>query len=553
MPTRLMSFLILCLCVFGGQSRADEPICVHAPTVACLGKLAARHAKALARSEFWQPITQNLVLAGRADDAKALAGNLSELWHKSSLEETMAIAEVATNARATPLRETTLEPILRLDDFTISKKLTFSRYDRISKSYHLLALELLGEQPYARGGRPWLVDAEKAHARRSPPLPNATLQVVLKVWPEIIDKTSAWRRRGDWIELANAYSIARQYEEARRILQTLDQEELRPRLSWKLVRAWLRAGDPDRALAAAVKENDIERRANNLAEIASAYLSSGRPADALSTIGLGFASLGEKPGGGAVEAFVALLQEQHRAGDMAGAARRAEELARMAGQPHLLQPFNLARAAAVQNDLKQFAGARDLLERALAALPPADRVVGLGFHMGPIRYNRSGLGGEAIQLIAVELYRSGESARAVEFMKQAEPLFRMRACVSVTRTQLADPNSRFDPAALAGAIEPEYAAELLLVASALKVEGGDIGGARTLFQRALEARWQSDPDIASGLGQSFVRVAALLGEQTLVERSLHLSLKHALAIGNADRRTLHVTSLAAMAREVLPR
>ena len=554
MPTRLTAFLISCLCVLGGQSRADESICVHAPSAACLGKLAAQHAKALARSETWWAITRNLVLAGRADDAKALAGNLSDPWHKSSLEETTAIAEVATNARANPVLAASLEPILGLSDFSISKERTLSRYDRISGSYHLLALELLGEQPYARSGKPWLVDAEKAHAGRNPPLPNATLQVVLKVWPEIIDKTSAWKRRGDWINLANAYSIARQFEEARRVLQSLDQEEPRPGWSWRLVRAWLRAGDPDKALAAAVKEIDVERRANNLAEIASAYRSLGRTADALSTIDLGFASLGDKPSGtGAVAAFVALLQEQHRVGDVAGAARRAEELARIAEQPHILRPFNLARAAAMLNDLKQFADARDLLERAVAALPPADRVVGHGFHMGPIRYNRSGLGGEAIQLIAVALYRSGESGRAVELIRQAEPLYRMRACVDVIRNQLADSNSPFDPAALAEAIEPEYAAELLLVASALKVEEGDIGGARMLFERALEARWQSDSARASGLGGDFVRVAALLGEQALVVRSLHLSLKHALAIGDADRRTLHVTSLAGMARGILPR
>ena len=368
-----------------------------------------------------------------------------------------------------------------------------------------------------------------------------------------MDETSAWKRRDDWIALANAYSTSRHFEEARRILQSLNQEEPRPGWSWRLVRAWLRAGDPDGAVAAAVKEVDVERRANNLAEIASTYLSVGRTAEALNAIGLGFASLKKKPvGPAAVRAYVALLQEQRRAGDVAGATHRGEELARMAERPDIFEPFSLARAAAVFNDLKQFARSQSLLERALAAIPPADRVVGLGFHMGPIRYNKSGLGGEAIQLIAVELYRSGDLEKAIELIKQADSLYRKRACIEVVRNQLAN-SAHFDPAALAETVEPEYASELLLAASAFKVEGGDIGGARTLFERALNARGPSDPALGSGLGRDFVRVAALLDEPTLVVSALRLSLKHALAIGDADRRALHIASLAAVARAVLPR
>ena len=554
MPARLTAFLILYLCVLGGQSRADEPICLHTPSAACLGILAAQHAKALVRSENWRPITQDLVLAGRADDAKALAGNLSDPWHKSFLEEYTAVVEVATNARTNPALDAPLAPILRLSDFSISNDRTLSRYDRISSSYHLLALELLGEQPFSRGGTPWLVEAEKAHAGRNPPPPNATLQVVLKVWPEIIDKTSAWKRRDDWIALANAYSTSRRLEEARRILQSLDQREPRPGWSFQLVRAWLRAGDPDRALAAAVTEIDVDRRANNLAEIASTYLSLGRTTEALNTIGLGFASLDDKLAGPeAVRAYVALLQEQRRAGDTAGTARRAGELARIAERADMLQPFNLARAAAVFNELKEFTRSRSLLERALAAIPPADRTVGLGFHLGPIRYDKSGLGGEAAELIAVEFYRSGDSAKAIELIKKAEPLYRKRACIEVVRNQLADSSAQFDPAALAETVEPEYASELLLAAAAFKVAGGDIGGARTLLERALEARGPSDPTLGSALGRDFVRVAALLDESTLIMRSMRLSLKYALAIGDADRRTFHITSLAALARAVFPR
>jgi tetratricopeptide (TPR) repeat protein len=542
------------MCIVGGQSRADEQTCLQNPTAACLGVLAAQDAKALVRSESWRAITEDLALAARVDDAEALAGNLSDPFHKMHLEQTAAIVRVATEARVAPAQAASLQPILKLGDFRLTKGRTFSRYDRISSGYHLLALELLGEQPFSRGGTPWLVEAEKAHAGRNPAPPNATLKLVLKVWPEIIDKTSEWKRRGDSIDLANVHSISRKFEEARRILQSLDQKEPRPRWSWQLVRAWLRAGDPHKALAVAVKEVDIERRANNLAEIASTFLSRGQPVEALKAIDLAFAALDEKlVGSGAVRAYAALLQAQLRAGDIAGATRRTEELARIAERPDILQPFNLLRAAAMFNDLKQPARSRSLLERALGAVPPAERVVGFGFHMGPIRYNTSGLGGEAIQLIAAEFYRSGDSARAIQLIKQTEPLFRMRACIEVVRSQLADSTSQFDPAALVEAVEPEYASELLLVASAFKVETGDIGGARMLFERALKAKWPSGAAHGSALGRNFVRVAALLDDSPLVVSSLRLSLQHALAIGDADRRTLHITSLAALARKVLPR
>ena len=116
---------------------------------------------------YWPPSMPkpwcDLVLAGRADDANALAGNLSDPWHKSFLEEYTAVVEVATNARTNPSHDASLAPILRLSDFSISNDRTLWRYDRISSSYHLLALELLGEQPFSRGGASWLVDAEKAH------------------------------------------------------------------------------------------------------------------------------------------------------------------------------------------------------------------------------------------------------------------------------------------------------------------------------------------------------------------------------------------------------
>ena len=219
----------------------------------------------------------------------------------------------------------------------------------------------------------------------------------------------------------------------------------------------------------------------------------------------------------------------------------------------MLQPLNLARVAAVFNDLNQFTRSRSLLERALAAIPPANRTVGRGFFTGPIRYDKSGLGGEAAELIAVESYRSGDPGKAIELIKKAESPYRMRACIKVVRNQLADSNPQFDPAALAETVEPEYASELLLAAAAFKVAGGDIGGARTLFERALVARGPSDPALGSALGRDFVRVAALLDESTLIVRSMRLSLKHALAIGDADLRTFHITSLAALAWAVFPR
>jgi hypothetical protein len=81
------------------------------------------------------------------------------------------------------------------------------------------------------------------------------------------------------------------------------------------------------------------------------------------------------------------------------------------------------------------------------------------------------LGGEAVEVIAVEFNRSGDSAKAIELIKKAEPPFRKRACIEVVRNQLADSSAHFDPAALAETVEPEYASELLLAASAFKVEG----------------------------------------------------------------------------------
>ena len=61
----------------------------------------------------------------------------------------------------------------------------------------------------------------------------------------------------------------------------------------------------------------------------------------------------------------------------------------------------------------------------------------------------------------------------------------MRACIKVVRNQLADSNPQFDPAALAETVEPEYASELLLAASAFKVEGVGTLEGRGRFLSAL--------------------------------------------------------------------
>jgi hypothetical protein len=121
----------------------------------------------------------------------------------------------------------------------------------------------------------------------------------------------------------------------------------------------------------------------------------------------------------------------------------------------------------------------------------------------------------------------------------------MRACIEVVRNQIAASDLRFDPAALAEAVEPKYASWMLLAASAFKIKAGESGEAKALFERALKTGEPSD--------LLFARVAILLGEPTLVVRSLRLSLKRALAIDDADRRALHLASLAALARAVLPR
>lgn len=529
--------------------------CADNPSVACVAEIAAQNARSLEHSgRFsghdlkelyrWRSILLNLAVAGRIDDAKELAHKTPPAG-KAFLEQEIAALRIAAAAKADPSNAASLDALSALGDS-----------DRISAALYLLALDLAYEQPYTRGGDPWLVDAEKAYAANRRPVCNSTLKAALQRWSEIVENMRGASRVSAHTKLADAYSRCGDSKSAMRILDGIDLDELaRANKSLDLtllVRSWIRAGSMDRALIVATLQPDANGQVQSYVEVATAQIVSGRNIDALNVISRAFeASATAKGLSRVVELRARLIDLERRAGDLSRATKHTEELASLAERPDPLHPFNMVQVGMLFNDLRLSDRALQILEKMLSTLPPSGRIVDFGFVFGPIRYDRLGLGGELLQKAAIQFYRAGNKAKAVELIHQIDPFHKRRAAREIVRDQLIK-MPIVDPEAIAKELKSENGAELLLVAAARRVEDRDFQAAADFFERFMKASLPKEPLARAQLDLQSVRLAVILGRPTYVTFALRQGLRHADDINDSELRTAHLSSLAALANVGAP-
>jgi tetratricopeptide (TPR) repeat protein len=522
---------------------AADTKCADNPSVACVAEIAAQNARSLERSSRWESILLNLAVAGRIGDAEQLAHKLPN--GKAWLEQEITALRIAAAAKANPSNAASLDALSTLGDV-----------NRISQALNLLVLDLAHEQPYTRGGEPWLVDAEKAYATNHRVACNSTLKSALQRWSEIVESVHAASRVSAHIDLADAYSNCGDSRSAMRILNRIDPNELaRANESLHLtllVRGWIRAGSIDRALVVATLQPDAKDEVQSYIEVATAYAIEGRNIDALNVISKAFeASANVKGLPRVVELQARLIDVERRADGLYRATKHTEELASLAERPDPFQPFNMIRVATLFNDLNLPDRALQMLEKTLSTIPPSDRIVAFGFVFGPIRYDKSGLGGDVLQDAAIQLYRAGNRAKAVELIRQIDPLHKRRAAREIVRDQPTK-KPQVDPEAIAEALQSENGAELLLVAAARKIEYRDLQSATDFFQRFTKTSLPQEPLAKAQLDLQSVRLAVLLGKPKYVTFALQQGLRHADGINDSDLRTAHLSSLAALANVDLP-
>lgn len=532
------------LLVFAVQpASAADTKCIENPTAQCVAEIAAQRARRLDRSTRWEEILGLLAVAGRTDVAEELSSRLPKVsWpSKDWLQEKIIALRIAATARANASHVGTLDALSALD----------SDPERISRTLYFVFMDMAGEQPYTRGGTPWLVDAEKAYASRHRAACNATTQAVLQRWSDIVDAAPPHSHTSARLNLANAYSLCREIEAARRVLDKIDPNQL-VRTSdslnlTMLVRSWIRAERLDRAMAGAAIQPNLKWKVEDYLRIASADVSGARNINALKVASEASVALAQvKQISEQVKLRASLIDLERQAGNSSGALAQTEELALLADRPDPFRPFSLIQVATLFNDLSQPVRAIEILERAIGAIPSKDKIIAFGQIAGPIRYERSGLEGEAFQSVAEQLYRAGDRAKAGEIARQADPLFRHRVAIEVVRDQLT--TSRIDPIAIAREFKSENPGELLLVAAGRRIELGDIPGAAEYFQRFAKSPMQH-PDQVYG---EAVRVAMMLQKPEYLSLALQLGLRAAARTRDPERRVVLLSSMAAFANARLP-
>ena len=319
------------LLVFPVQSAsAADPKCMASPTVECVAEIAAQSARRLDRGTRWEEILGKLAVAGRTDVAEELSSRLPNVsWpSKAWLQEKIIALRIAAAARANASSAGTLDALSALDGDP----------QRISTTLYYAFLDLAGEQPYTRGGTPWLVDAEKAYASRHRAACNATSQAVLQRWGDTVNAVPAAFRTSALLDLGNAYSICHDNEAALRALDKIDPSQLARKNDslnlTLLVRSLIRAGSLDRALAVATVQPDPKSEVKSYLEIARAYVLEGRNSNALSIAKDASLALAKvKHGAEEVELRAGLINVERQAGDSAGALTQTEKLALLAERP----------------------------------------------------------------------------------------------------------------------------------------------------------------------------------------------------------------------------
>lgn len=553
-----MRVLLLCSAVFlaaaggwwGTSALRADAACVHKPNANCLIETAVR-AGNRAPPKDRSSVVRSLAAVGRFEDAAEVLKRIGDERERNSDADELLARRLAWEASREPDRVVDFAPLDALA--TRPEAATYSGGPRSrAHAYGTLALYLCEARHHAAGARPSLWPRPPHSRQQSPSYPNATLNEMLRRWPDVIGAVGGDNVLYLWERYAKALHCAGRPGEAMALLHRLESEAAgEERRLPGIFYTWMdwRLSAEAEALALRTSER---LRATFLSKVVQRALDEGRNDRAAELAGALVPAAVEgttkpEPLGLRLEAIRLAVRAHRLTGAVDRGLQAAEAALALARNPPNglagFKPFNLADVAGIYNDLGRAKEAEAVIREALGARPDDDTIIGFGFVAGAVSYGRWGLGDELTTELLVELWRAGQTEAATASLRglQApDPSYRYRGWSGIYRAAAESGRRDFGagdfPAEVPTALWPSLAAEL----AAFHLDRGE--------PQAAEA-WTSSA-IGRGLGTTkLARVAALLDRPDLVRSALEQAPSNVGA--EPLRQVLAFTEIAVAFNELL--
>lgn len=238
------------------------------------------------------------------------------------------------------------------------------------------------------GGRGDIVAAEKAEfIRRGPPLVTARMNTYIDVWSQSIERTDETKRGRYWLAYASQMMTLNIRSKARHGLSKA-LEYYPGIIGFYRLEQMVRFGEPDFAIKFAENEPDKNHRARYLAKVAKFLAIARYPARSQKVLkALRKLLPSIKANYKKMDVMLDIIFAQKSNDDIVSAKKLAENIYSLAREPAGLSSHGLLRAVEAYYLADESGRARKVLLSLIQSIPKDDKVVGFGFHFGPVRYD----------------------------------------------------------------------------------------------------------------------------------------------------------------------
>ncbi len=521
-------------------------VCPEASLVACLADIAADEAVRHVPDDSYSLIAENLARSGKSAEARRLAQGLKGPFGKESIESAIAIFSIAASARAHPNDPVSLDQVERL--------YTEPRAKEIGPilTYSNLARTLAGTRPFDVGSTADVVAAVKTAPMRGVSK-SVALDSVLKRLREIVEDAPVSLRRWRYADLGRVLIACGELEAARIAFTKATEAPLGATSDVSLIRGWLELDEFDQAiqLVKGVREGS---RSITLEEIVNRFLQANRIDEGRDAVDLAWQSaVTESNQGSQFETLRRLVKLTLKVDGSATAITRGGVMLDLANEKRLLKEFDLTTTAAVFNDLGEIDRAKTVLDQARASIPPSDKTFAVGFHLGPISYDRNtALADQLFAAIAVEAFRVGDEQGARNLLTRVgfEPR-RNEALAQILVLKLDCEQISQGVQQTAGQTFVEAKFNLLTTAAAACMIRGHQAQATSAMEQALLLDDLESPNPLYSRSLDIARLSDAMGRTDLVKKALNRAGYEGTQIEDRNVRTNRLSTVAALASDML--